>query len=162
MTTIVADQVMGYMAADFQITSNEGEYKIPCDTKIFEVEIGGDQYLVGLAGLESPGQIFLDWLTDGDWDEPPEPILLDEEDAFSAIVLGPNGIEVADKFMRLTPIQHRWYAAGTGGPIAWAVLEAGCGIAKAMETATRLDPSSGFGFEVKFRNGDHDEYPEEG
>jgi hypothetical protein len=149
MTTIVVDQEMGYMAADRMITSNDGEYAIPCDTKIYAVEIGGDQYLVGLAGLESPGQIFLDWFTDGDWDEPLEPMEgMEETDAFTAIVLGPEGIQVADKFMRLTPIDYRWYAAGTGGPIAWAVLEAGCGIVKAMETAVRLDPSSGFGFDV--------------
>lgn len=159
MTTIVADQAMGYMAADFQITSNEGEYAIPCETKIYEVEIGGDQYLVGLAGLESPGQIFLDWFTDGDWDEPPEPMIsIEEEDDFSAIVLGPSGIEVVDKFMKLIPIEHRWYAVGTGGPIAWAILEAGCGIVKAMETATRLDPSSGFGFEVKRLDGTQEVY----
>lgn len=149
MTTIVVDQEMGYMAADRMITSNDGEYAIPCKTKIFSVEIGGDQYLVGLAGLESPGQIFLDWFEYGDWDEPPEPMTgLDPDDDFSAIILGPEGVDVADKFMRLTPIDHRWYALGTGGPIAWAILEAGCGIQKAMETAVRLDPSSGFGFQI--------------
>ena len=149
MTTIVVDQVMGYMAADRMVTSNDGEYAIACDTKILPVEIGGDQYLVGLAGLEGPGLIFLDWFTNGDWDEPPEPIVgLEEEDVFSVIILGPNGIEIADKFRRLEPIQNRWYAAGTGGPIAWAILEAGIGIHKAMETAIRLDPSSGFGYQI--------------
>lgn len=159
MTTIVADQEMGYMAADFMVTSNDGEYAICCDTKISEVEIGGDKYLVGLAGLESPGQIFLDWFEDGDWDEPPEPMLgIDEEDDFSAIVLGPEGIQVVDKFMRLTPINHRWYGVGTGSAAAWAILEAGCGIQKAMETATRLDPSSGFGFEVKYLDGSHEAF----
>jgi len=157
MTTIVVDQRMGYMAADFQITTNDGEFAIPCETKIFEVDIGGDEYLVGLAGLESPGQIFLEWFEDGDWDEPlPAMETIDSDDDFSAVILGPGGIQLADKFMRLTPIQYRWYAAGTGGPTAWAILEAGCGIVKAMETAVRLDPSSGFGFEVKFLDGTHE------
>jgi len=159
MTTIVADQVMGYMAADFQITSNDGEFAIPCKTKIFEVDIGGDQYLVGLAGLESPGQIFLEWFEYGDWDEPlPAMESIDADDDFTGVILGPNGIQLVDKFMRLTDIQHRWYAAGTGGPIAWAILEAGCGIQKAMETAVRLDPSSGFGYETKFLDGTHEVY----
>ncbi len=149
MTTIVVDQEMGYMAADRMITSNDGEYAIACKTKIFDIEIGGDQYLVGLAGLESSGQIFLDWFEEGDWDEPPDPLVgLDEDDAFSGIILGPQGVDIVDKFMRLTSVSHRWYALGTGGPIAWAILEAGCGIVKAMETAIRLDPSSGFGFHV--------------
>jgi hypothetical protein len=150
---------MGYMAADFQITSNDGEYAIPCDTKIYEVSIGGDLYLVGLAGLESPGQVFLEWFVDGDWDEPlPTMESIDADDDFTGIVLGPEGIQIVDKFMRLTNIQHRWYSAGTGGPIAWAILEAGCGIQKAMETAVRLDPSSGFGYEVKFLDGTHESY----
>lgn len=157
MTTVIADQAMGYMAADFQITSNDGEFAIPCETKIYEVDIGGDEYLVGLAGLESPGQVFLEWFIDGDWEEPlPTMESMDENDEFTGIILGPEGIQVVDKFMRLIDIQHRWYAAGTGGPIAWAILEAGCGIQKAMETAVRLDPSSGFGFEVKYLDGTHD------
>ena len=161
MTTLVADQKIGYIASDFQITSNDGEFKIPCKTKIEEVDIGGDTYLVGLAGLEAPGFIFLDWFEHGDWDEPPEPMSLDEGESFTAIILGPEGILIADRFMRPTPVQHRWYASGTGGPIAWAVLEAGCGIVKAMETATRLDSSSGFGFEVKYLDGTHEEYRKE-
>ena len=159
MTTIVVDREMGYMAADFQVTSNDGEYAIPCGTKIVEVDIGGDQYLVGLAGLEGPGQIFLEWFQFGDWDEPsPSMEALDADDDFSAVILGPDGLQLADKFMRLHSVEHRWYGAGTGGPIAWAILEAGCGIKKAMETAVRLDPNSGFGFEVKFLDGTHEEY----
>ena len=157
MTTIVADQVMGYMAADYQVTSNDGEYAIPCKTKIYEVDIGGDLYLIGLAGLEGPGQIFLEWFQDGDWDDPLPPMeSMDENDSFTVVILGPNGLQLADKFMRLTDVEHRWYAAGTGGAAAWAILEAGCGIQKAMETALRLDPYSGFGFEVKSLDGTHE------
>ena len=159
MTTIVVDQEMGYMAADFMVTSNDGEFAIPCETKIEEVNIGGDQYLVGLAGLEGPGLYFLEWFENGDWDEPPEPIYdIDPEDDFSVLILGPEGILLADKFCRLSPIHSRWYGVGTGSVAAWAILEAGCGIQKAMETAVRLDPSSGFGFEVKFLDGTHEEY----
>lgn len=151
MTTIVADQEMGYMAADRQVTTNDGEVMIPCDTKIERLEIGGDQYLVGLAGLEGPGLYFLEWLEYGDWDEPCEPIYdLAPEDDFSVILLGPRGIEVADKFCRLSPIHHRWYAVGSGGVPAWAVLEAGCGIDKAMETAIKMDPSTGFGYQIRY------------
>jgi hypothetical protein len=74
VTTIVVDRDMGFMAADRQVTTNDGEVMIPCDTKIERLEIGGDQYLVGLAGLEGPGLYFLEWLEYGDWDEPCEPI----------------------------------------------------------------------------------------
>ena len=57
---------------------------------------------------------------------------------------------VADKFMRPYEIHSRWYATGTGGPFAWAVLMAGCGIEKAMETALKMDPNSGFGFDLEY------------
>ena len=147
------------MAADFMVTTNDGEMSIRCDTKIEEIDIGGDKYLVGLAGLEGPGFLFLEWFTNGDWDEPPEPIYdIAEEDSFSVLILGPEGLQVVDKFMRLTPVHHRWYGVGSGSAAAWAILEAGCGISKAMETAVRLDPNSGFGYEVKFLDGTHEVY----
>ena len=159
MTTIVADKAMGYMAADFQVTSNDGEYASKCASKIIEVDIGGDQYLVGLAGLEGPGLIFLDWFESGDWDEPLEPMIgLEDDDDFTAVVLGPKGLQIVDKFMRLLTWDDRWYGAGTGGPAAWAILEAGVGIEKAMRVAIRLDGNSGFGFEVKYLDGKHEEF----
>jgi ATP-dependent protease HslVU (ClpYQ) peptidase subunit len=151
VTTIVVDQEMGYMAADRQVTTNDGEVMIACETKIERLMLGGDPYLVGLAGLEGPGLYFLEWLEHGDWDEPPEPIYdIYPEDDFSVVLLGPDGIFVADKFCRLSKIDHRWYAVGSGGQIAWAVLEAGCGIEKAMETAIKMDPSTGFGYQVRY------------
>lgn len=150
MTTIVVDKAMGLMAADRMVTTNDGEVAIACDTKIEEVTIGGDQYLVGVAGMEGPAEHFLDWFRDGDWDEPPSAWeSLDDSESFTVVVLGPEGIQIADKYMRLTPIHHRWYAVGSGGPYAWAVLEAGCGIDKAMATAIKMDPNSGFGYQVR-------------
>lgn len=152
MTTIVVDKAMGLMAADRMVTTNDGEVGIACDTKIEEVQIGGDLYLVGTAGMEGPAEHFLEWFRDGDWDEPPSAWeSLDDSESFTVVVLGPEGIQVADKFMRLTPIHHRWYAIGSGGPYAWAILEAGCGIDKAMATAIRMDPNSGFGYQVRHR-----------
>lgn len=158
MTTIVVDAKMGLMAADRMVTANDGEVAISCETKIERVDIGGDQYLVGMAGMEGPAEHFMEWFREGDWDEPPSPWEnLDEEYDFTVVVLGPDGIEVADKFMRLTPIQHRWYAAGSGGVYAWAVLEAGCGIDKAMQTAIKMDPNSGFGYQIRHRDADEAE-----
>ena len=162
MTTIVVDQKMGFMAADRQVTANDGQIPFACETKIEEVDIGGDKYLVGLAGLEGPGLYFMEWFRDGDWDEPPEPIYdIYDEDDFSVLILGPQGIQVSDKFCRLSEIHHRWYAVGSGGGYAWAVLEAGCGIQKAMRAAIRMDPNSGFGFEVRQLNGEVEEFYDE-
>lgn len=159
MTTIVADAAMGLMAADLMVTANDGDIAIACETKIERVNIGGDHYLVGLAGLEGPGLYFMEWFKDGSWDEPPEPIYdIYPEDEFSCLILGPEGILVADKFCRLSPIHHRWYAVGSGGTHAWAILEAGVGIDKAMATAIKMDPNSGFGYQVRHRDPEQAEY----
>lgn len=150
MTTIVVDRDMGYMAADRQVTTNDGDLAISCETKIEEIKIGGDLYLVGAAGMEGPAEHFLEWFREGDWDDPPSPWdSLDADDSFTILILGPKGIQVVDKFMRPITIYHRWYAVGSGGPIAWHILEAGVGIDKAMETALRLDPNSGFGYQIR-------------
>ena len=162
MTTIVADQDMGWMAADFMVTANDGEVPYACETKIEEVWIGGDLYLVGAAGLEGPAMYFMEWLETGEWDEPPEPIYdIGPDDDFSVLVLGAEGMWVVDKFCRLSPVHHRWYAIGSGGAYAWSILEAGCGVEKAVSTAVRMDPNSGFGFEVKRLDGDHEVYVDE-
>jgi ATP-dependent protease HslVU (ClpYQ) peptidase subunit len=151
MTTIVADLTMGYMAADRRVTSNDGNVIMACPTKIERVTIGGDKYLVGLAGLEGPGLTWMEWFTDGSWDEPPEPMLnLEPEDSFSVLVLGTGKMWVVDKFMRMERLYDRWYGIGSGGTLAWAVLKAGCGVRKAMETAISMDSNSGGGFDVVF------------
>jgi len=159
MTTIVADQEMGYMAADFMATSNDGEFAIDMGTKIEEVKAGGVEYLVGSSGLEGPGFVFMEWFKNGSWDEPCEPIYdIGDDSDFSVLILGPDGLFVVDKWMQLLPVKNRWYGIGTGSVAAWSILEAGVGIEKAMETAIKLDPSSGFGFEVKYLNGDHNTF----
>ncbi len=146
MTTIVVDAEMAYMAADRMATSNDGD--VCCEyPKIRRCEKG----LIASAGNEGPATIFEDWFENGEWDEPLEPMeQLEEYDSFTAVMLIDDQIWVADKFMRPYPIHSRWYAAGTGGPFAWAVLMAGCGIEKAMKTAIKMDPNSGFGHDIEY------------
>lgn len=159
MTTIVVDAKVGYMAADRKVTTNDCDVAIPCNTKIEAIYVGGDRYLVGAAGMEGPAEHFLEWFREGEWDDPPEPWdSLEEDDSFSIVLLGPNGISVVDKFMRMIPIDYRYYGAGSGGPFAWAILEAGCGIDKAMSTALRMDPNSGFGYQVRYLETPSEDY----
>ena len=147
MTTILVDSEVGFMAADRMVTDNECGVAIPCETKIYRV--GG--YLAAFSGMEGSAEYFMDWLKTGDWDDPPEPIYdIHPEDEFGAILLGEDGIWVADKFCRPTPINYRYYASGSGGQFAWAVLEAGCGVETAMEVAIKMDPNSGVGDEVVY------------
>jgi ATP-dependent protease HslVU (ClpYQ) peptidase subunit len=159
VTTIVADFERQYMAADRRVTLNDGEVLGTVPTKILKVELGGDKYLVGLAGLEGPGTMFMEWFEHGDWDEPPDPIYdIEEDDDFSVLILAEDGMWVVDKFMRMLRLHDRWYAVGTGGVAAWAVLKAGCGIQKAMETAIAMDSGSGNGYDVVFLDGTEEIY----
>lgn len=146
MTTIVVDQEMMYIAADRMATSNDGD--VACEyPKIRRTPHG----LIACAGNEGPSTIFEEWFEYGAWDEPlPTMEQIEDYDSFTAIMLLDDGIWVADKFMRPYKIHSRWYAAGTGGPFAWAVLVAGCGIHKAMETAIKMDNNSGYGFDVEY------------
>jgi len=146
MTTIVVDGEMGFMAADRMATSNDGD--VACEyPKLRKCGAG----IIASAGHEAPATMFEEWFEHGDWDDPLDPLELGEADDFTAVMLLPNcEIWLADKFMRPYEIHTRWYAAGSGGVFAWAVLMAGCGIEKAMETAIKMDPNSGFGFDLEY------------
>jgi len=75
---------------------------------------------------------------------------MEENDKFTTVILKPNcEIWVADHFYRPYRVHSRWYCTGTGGPFAWAILRAGCGIEKAMSTAIEMDPHSGFGYDIE-------------
>ena len=160
MTTIVVDREMGYMAADRMAASNDCEVAIECP-KIRKIELADGIHLMACSGMESSAQIFENWYAHGDWDEQLTTMENTEDtDNFTAVILTPDcEIWLADKF--LCPYQiyqdvgrgksrRRWYCTGTGGPFAWAVLWAGMGIERAMETAMEMDPSSGFGYDIEY------------
>lgn len=151
MTTVVADNVAGFIAADKMAVANDGEIIVASMSKITRVETLDGDYLVGIAGNEGPITIFLEWVKYGDWDEPLDPMSdLHEDEDFSAIIMGDENLMLCDKYMRPYEIPGRYYAIGSGGPYAWAVLKAGCGIAKAMEVAIDMDPYSGLDYEVVY------------
>jgi len=151
MTTIVVDSEKGFIAADRMAVSNDCEVSCECP-KIRQVSFDDGTHLLASSGMESSAQVFEDWYgnADFDFDEPPEPLEdMEDVDKFTTIILKPNReIWVADHFYRPYRIHSRWYATGTGGPFAWAVLVAGCGIDKAMKTAIKMDPNSGFGYDI--------------
>lgn len=147
MTTIVVDRKMGYMAADRMTTANDGGVAGE-GPKIVTFNDG----LITYAGHEGSGQLFLNWYTKGDWDEPLVTMENTEiEDDFTAVILT-NDYEIwlADKFMVPWLWHSRWYAAGSGGSHAWAVLKAGCNIDKAMNVALDMDPNSGYGYDIEY------------
>ena len=150
MTTIVVDQSMNYIAADCQAVDNDcdvaGEYH-----KIRTIKKNDGVHLLASSGHEASAQIFEEWYELEDV-EPLDPLgYLEECDQFTTVILKPKGeIWVADHFCRPYRVYTRWYATGTGGPFAYAVLKAGCGIEKAMTTAIKMDPHSGFGYDIEY------------
>ena len=149
MTTIVVDREMGYMAADRMASSNDCEVAIECP-KVRVLELSDGIHLMASAGHEASAQIFEEWYESED-DELLDPLEdMEDVDKFTTVILTPHyEIWIADHMYRMYQVHSRWYAAGTGGPFAWAVLMAGCGIDKAMTTAIKMDPNSGFGYDVE-------------
>lgn len=151
MTTIAVDSNVGVMAADRRQVSNVGDIIMEGECKIKQVELSDGVHLVACSGHESPAAIFLDYYEHGDEYETPDILELDDdkEEDFEAVILTPKGdILIADRFMVPWSIPDRFYCSGSGGPYAWAVLKAGCGMEKAMVTAISLDPFSGDGWDV--------------
>lgn len=149
MTTVLVDKNVGYIAADRMATSNDCEVAISC-SKILELELDGERFLAAGAGLEGVIEHMVEWFESGDWDS--EPLDVNEDDDSTLVLLSCDTakILVVDKWLRPYEIDSRWYAAGTGGPFAWAIVEAGCGVEKAMKTAVAMDPNSGFGYDVQY------------
>lgn len=150
MTTIVVDSEMGYMAADRMATDNDCGVTIECP-KIKILELKDGIHMLGSSGMESSATIFEEWYEseDNEYCDPLEDIEPDDE--FTTVILKPDfTIWVADKFYRPYQVHSRWYATGSGGPFAWAVLMAGCGIKPAMETAIKMDPNSGLGYDIEY------------
>ena len=139
------------MAADRMATTNDGDVIVECP-KIKRMKNVG---LVASSGHEGPATIVEEWVEWGDWNAPIDPVEIDDQSDFTTVVLTEDyEILVIDKFCRPYHISHRWYGTGSGSVFAWAILEAGCGIEKAMNTAIKMDPNSGFGYDIEYLNED--------
>lgn len=150
MTTIAIDASQGAMGSDLMATSNEHEVRISCP-KIRRFTGARFSGLMASAGSEGPALVAEDWLA-SDEEEAPEPLSLDDSDDFTTVILtdGAREIWVVDKWMRPYRIFENYYAAGSGGGFAWAVLLAGLPIERALEVAIEMDPGSGMGIEVQY------------
>ena len=151
MTTIIVDSRVGVMGADRRQVSNDSDIVMQGACKINKIELDDGIHLVACSGHESPAAIFLEWYEWGDDDKPLDALELneDEDEGFEGVVLTPQAdILIADRFMVPYKIPDRFYGSGTGGPYAWSVLKAGCGIEKALKTAISLDPFSGEGYDI--------------
>jgi hypothetical protein len=148
MTTIVVNRKEGYIAADRLATSNDCEVATRYP-KIRTVTLSDGVHLLASSGMESSAQIFEEW-----YESESSHMLIplesmEDMDKFTTVILTPkNKVFVADHFYRPYRIYAPIYGTGTGAPFAWAVLEATGDIDLAMKTAIKMDPNSGFGYDI--------------
>lgn len=147
MTTIAVDARRGLIGADCMATSNDCDVAIPCK-KISRVFSDDWQGWVASSGNEAPALMVETWLQ-GTADQP-DFTSIDDEDSFTTVILtDEREIWLVDKFCYPYMIYSDFYATGTGGSFAWAILEAGLELEAALEVAIRLDPHSGMGVQIE-------------
>jgi len=132
MTTIAYRD--GVLASDSLVTLG--------DTKVHgsyqKIKRVGD-YLVGTAGSVAFCQKFIDWMTCADEEEPPP------EGAYSAILIDKNGKvrEIENGNLLPAPRGAKFFAIGSGGPLAIAAMYAGASAVDAVKIAAKIDTSTG-------------------
>jgi hypothetical protein len=124
----------GLMAADSRQTFNGRPNRC---VKIYAR--GGA--VIGLAGDEGPGLLFLDW--HGSGRSRPELLVLGEGD-FEALVLDDRlRLWRYDRWCRGERIHEKFFAIGTGADAAMGAMHAGATARRAVEIACKLDINSG-------------------
>jgi 20S proteasome alpha/beta subunit len=136
MTTIAYRD--GILAADTRATDSGYHPGIYRCEKLFRV--GND--IVGTAGDDTPGMVFLDWYTHKDKRKPPSR-LVDGEADFCCLVLSKNGLFWYDKWCRPNKVLDEFYAIGSGGAYAMGAMGMGATAEEAVRQAARWDCYTG-------------------
>ncbi len=136
MTTIAANFKDGIMVSDSRCTC--GGTWVPT-TKIYRI---GEE-LIGIAGNVLDEQKWLKWARTGK--KGPRPKL----EAFTAIVLRPDGVYEIDGTGVELLIERGFHAIGSGGAPAIAVMIAGQSVEEAVRIACMVDAGSGGDLQVQ-------------
>lgn len=139
MTTIAVRLDEAIMVSDSQVTLEHKGINYPA-VKI--VKRGGQ--LIGAAGHAGDCTRFIKWAASKFTDKEPK-WAEDEgaEDAVTGIVLREDGIYIwSQGDPEPEKIEADFYAIGSGGKAARAVMELGHGAEKAVEVACKVDPYS--------------------
>lgn len=140
MTTIAYRD--GVIAADTRGTDDGYHPGIYRTQKLFVV---GDGDIIGTAGDDSTGMVFVDWYGSkklGRRPKPPERLVTGEAD-FCCLVLTREGLFWYDKWCRPNKIYDDFYAIGSGGSYAMGAMAHGASAEEAVKTAMRWDPNTG-------------------
>ena len=122
----------GIMASDSRGTDDQDSYTYTCG-KIFRK---GDA-LIGLAGDDGPGVVFLDWYGSG---KPKPELLVTGEADFEALVLTRTGVMRYDKWCRGDAWHGKFFAIGSGAATALGAMHAGATARQAAAIACKVNP----------------------
>lgn len=146
MTIVVANRATGEMASDLQATHGDLKYTAK---KIYPI----GRSLIGAAGTVTAICKFVRWMESGGKSKTrPE---FDKKDSLMGMVLNPAGIFMYDTALEPDEIEDDFVAIGTGAAAALGALYAGADVKRAVEIASRLDPSCGRGIEIYTLGGAH-------
>lgn len=103
--------------------------------------------LIGTAGEDFSGVLFTDWYPGADWilegkDLPKLPHAFEydpEYNDFLCITLEPSGVYLVDYHLRPIKQIGKFFAVGSGAPLAMALMESGASPKRAVELACKYD-----------------------
>jgi ATP-dependent protease HslVU (ClpYQ) peptidase subunit len=143
MTTIAARKLPGrgwQIAADSQETiegEDSGDIKLPCQ-KIFTHNDGGSNVIVATAGDSGAGLAFVEHIRRH------SAFRRDPEREFDCLVKDKHGkLWMWSQDLIPVEITLPFYAIGTGRMAAFAALEMGANVRRAVEIAAKYDPYTG-------------------
>lgn len=138
MTTVVADTRKGIIVGDNQCTVNASDIISTC-RKVYKIKKGPNKgHVLGFAGHECSGLVFLEWYTSG---KPPEKIDIDwEDEKCDVLIITPKGeMFMADQWCILYPMEEPYMAIGSGAQVAMGALDAGATAEEAIDIACERD-----------------------
>ena len=130
MTTIAYRN--GVLAGDSQVTDGQ----IWTADKLFDVSSSAGRLLVGVCGDVYAGLVFVEWLKN---EKSRKPDIGNED--FEAIVIAESGrVTIWNQSLIGWRPKGKYFAIGSGGPVAMGAMSAGKGAIDAVKVACKHDP----------------------
>ena len=135
MTTIIVDRDRGIAVADSKFSEDGISFPTP---KLFRIGTS----VFGEAGETRGLGKFFAWINAGQPDDE-RPQFSGQLDDFCAVELSAAGVFYWDRHLYPVPVVGRYYAIGTGGPLAMlCAKEFDYPVERAVRLACRYDPDS--------------------
>jgi hypothetical protein len=138
--TVIAYRA-GIIAADSRTTSDNGTVT-QCE-KLYRKKVGKREIIIGTAGNDYLGMVFVDWYkgVQTDFAQPPE-ILRDAhlDEDFEVVILERGHVYTANHLCRPIKVITPFHAIGCGALGAWTAMAGGASARRAVELTCMYDP----------------------